>query len=1011
MLGVITNLLKNDKIRYLIGGGLTTAVNIVTFFFLRICTTLDRNLCNLLAIIAAIAFAYFINKFFVFRSKTVGVTKLLAELFSFVGVRIVSMGIEILGFAILCDTFRLNEPISKILVQFVVIVANYIFSKLFVFKKERKTLSESFHDNYCYFIAMGIVFVVYLAVLIAIKSMPFGANSVTYVDSMHQYLPYISEFRNKLLNEGSLFYSWNIGMGINFSALSAYYLASPFNFLFLLVSKYNIPAMYAIITCLKLMLTAGCMVHLLSYKNGEKEQNPVSIAIGIAYAFSNYMIGYSWNIMWVDCIMVLPLIVLGFMRLMEEGKPGLYAVSMFYCLYCNYYIGFMICIFMVMWFFAYRHGGIKRFFVHGIRFAFYSIVSAGMAAFSLLPAYYGIMSTAAGDMKLPKLKWYGSIYNMMRQMFFLTKPITNQTFDGNVNLYCGMFAVLAIFLYIFVRGISIYEKLTKLLMLAFLMISFNAENLNYIWHGMHNQYGIPNRFSFLFIFIILVMAYDVLRNMHNISQVAVLLSGFASFLFLFLCQKYAQDGMTKLVVVSSAMVLVLYVILCMFGTIEKLPRRPFYIVFTVVMCIETLAGAISGYDYIGYANYGGNYSTAASITAANDYLEENRKSEDGFYRTELVDSRVLDEASWHNMPSVSIFGSTVRGELVTTMGRLGFYTGANEFLYMGSTPFTNSIFNVKYVLKRPSDYFNFDFDYYGSVGDVQIYENPYPLSIGFCVDDKIKEWDRDKNLPLDMQNTLAYYMTGGVSFFQPMTPDFVSYGEGCSTSVFGNSISYTPEKNGEIKVYTSMEIYKKGDYYVNCRGNDVNKIAFSVNGEQLTLDRYQIQIFHLGELEVGDTVTIEYQYKDAVANGTTKNASIYVATFDEVAYESVYEDLKQNMLEVSEFSDGYVKGTVNVPESQMLFTSIPYEAGWNVYVDGKKNDITVIGEAFIGIEMEPGEHEIEFKYVPKGFWLGLVASIVSWMLLLVGISLSNKKNNKKQEAKTDDNQIDRVDII
>lgn len=1002
MFELLNRLQKNDKIRYLIGGGLTTSVNIVTFFFLRAWTSIGRNLCNVIAVIVAIAFAYFINKLYVFQSKTKGIAQGLAELLSFVGVRILSMGIEVLGFAILCDTIRLNEAISKIAVQFLVVVANYIFSKLFVFKKERKTFAERFRSSYCYFIAMGIVFIVYFAVLIAHKCMPFGGNSVNFVDSMHQYLPYISEFRNKLLHEGSLFYSWNIGMGINFSALSAYYLASPFNFLFLLVGKYYLPAMYAIITCLKLMLTAGCMVHLLSYKDGAKEQNPVSIAIGVAYAFSNYLIGYSWNIMWMDCIMILPIIVLGFIRLMEDGKPGLYAVSMCYCLYCNYYIGFMICVFMVMWFFSYRHRTIKRFFTHGVRFAIYSLLSAGMAAFLLLPAYYGIMTTAAGNMKLPKLKWYGSIYNMLRQMFFLTNPITNQTFDGNVNLYCGMFAILAIFLYMFVRKISFYDKLSKLFMLAFLMISFNAENLNYIWHGMHNQYGIPNRFSFLFIFIVLVMAYDVLKNIRDISRVAILFSGFLGFLLLYLCQKYAKDGMQKIVVAASLMMLILYVILCLIGTFKRFPKRWYYYIFSAIMCIEAIAGAINGYDFIGYANYEETYRTANSITDTNAYLAKNREAKDGFYRMELADACVLDEASWHNMPSISIFGSTVGGELVTTMGRLGFYTGANEFLYMGATPFTNSIFNVKYILRRPGDFFGFDYEKLGLVGDVEIYENPYPLSLGFCVDEKLQEWDRDKNMPIDIQNTLAYYMTGGVSFFQPMVPDFIASGEGCSTSVFGNSISYTPEQNGEIKLFVSFKVYKDGDYYVNCRGNDVNQIAFHVNDKQKAHDRYQSQIFRLGDLRVGDEVKIEFQYKNMVAGSNTKNASVYLATFDKTAFEDVYSELRQNMLEVTDYSDGYVKGNVSIKESQMLFTSIPYDAGWKVYVDGERTDITTIGKAFIGVKMDPGEHEIVFKYVPKGFKSGMLVTILSWMLLLVGISHANKVNKKK----SDNNQID-----
>ena len=108
------------------------------------------------------------------------------------------------------------------------------------------------------------------------------------------------------------------------------------------------------------------------------------------------------------------------------------------------------------------------------------------------------------------------------------------------------------------------------------------------------------------------------------------------------------------------------------------------------------------------------------------------EDEAGFYRAELVDSTVLDEATWHNMPSVGTFCSTVLGEMVTTMGRLGFYTGANEFLYMGSTPFTNSIFNVRYLLGRDGDYNNFDFNYVTEEAGIKIYENPYPLSLGFA---------------------------------------------------------------------------------------------------------------------------------------------------------------------------------------------------------------------------------------------------------------------------------------
>ena len=157
MLTMINKLLANDKVRYLVAGGCTTFVNLITFFILRCFTSIDRNLCNVIAISMAITFAYFANKYFVFRSKTKGLFKTLSEAATFVGARLVSMGVEILGFAILCDSFRLSELFSKLFVQVLVFVLNYMFSNIFVFNKERRSFEENIKANYCYYLSFIIV--------------------------------------------------------------------------------------------------------------------------------------------------------------------------------------------------------------------------------------------------------------------------------------------------------------------------------------------------------------------------------------------------------------------------------------------------------------------------------------------------------------------------------------------------------------------------------------------------------------------------------------------------------------------------------------------------------------------------------------------------------------------------------------------------------------------------------------------------------------------------------------
>lgn len=1010
MIILIKKLFENDKIRYLFAGGCTTLVNFIVFFSLRLLTHINRNTCNVIAIIMAIIFAYFINKIFVFQSKTEGTLNMIREAVSFGAARLFSMGIEVLSFAVLCDSFRLNEIISKVIVQVIIVVVNYVFSVLFVFNKKHRDIKERLKETYCYWVSFLIVAVVMLAIFIAEKITPFGTNSLTIVDSLHQYLPFFSDYRDKILNEGSLFYTWNIAMGSNFVSLFSYYLASPLNFLLLLFSKEYIAAGVCIIMALKICLSAVTMAYFLVHRNGKQEKNVLVIAISCCYALSNYVIGYSWNVMWMDCILIFPLIILGFSRLMENGRSPLYALTLCYCLYCNYYIGYIVCLFLVLWFFAYNHGGVKKFFINGIRFAFHSLLAGGMAAFLLLPAYFGIMQTASAGAKIPKWEWYGSIFAMMKQQLFLTEPITNQTFDGGVNLYCGMLAIFGFFVFLTSWKIKFSEKIRYTLLLAVLMVSFNSKLLNFIWHGMHDQYGIPNRFSFLYIFVLLVAAYEGLKRVRKMHITQVLAITMFSISYVLLCNIKMSEGLDKKVMIGSLCLIAAYAIICGLGSLNILKKKAFNITLSALCIVEIMASGIIGFLENGYSNLEPYYKTTPNVTAANEYIQDRaRKQVAGFYRSELVDSTVLDEATWHNMPSVGTFCSTVLGEMTTTMGRLGFYTGANEFLYMGSTPFTNSIFNIRYLLEREGNYNNFDFDYVATVENVGIFENPYPLSLGFCVNHSVKEWNRDEGLPLECQANLAKHMCDRGDFFFPVRPELIVDSSTCDISVNGTSVDYTPNEKGDHSIMVSFYVPESGDYYLNCRGNSINKIKFFIDGEEKTFDRYQIQIFHLGEVAAGQYITIEYVYKNIEAKPAVLHLTM--SMFDVASYWETYMALSKDCMQVDKYDDGYIAGYVNMPDGKTLFTSIPYDKGWKLKVDGKEAEYYAIGKSFIGIDMTPGEHNIELTYTPVGLKEGIIISVVSWIILvLVVMNNSNKKRHGKLVI-NNKNEIDLSDNI
>ena len=185
-----------------------------------------------------------------------------------------------------------------------------------------------------------------------------------------------------------------------------------------------------------------------------------------------------------------------------------------------------------------------------------------------------------------------------------------------------------------------------------------------------------------------------------------------------------------------------------------------------------------------------------------------------------------------------------------------------------------------------------------------------------------------------------------------------------------------------------------GDYYVNCRGNYVTKIRFYKNGQEIAYDRYQIQIFHLGQLEAGDYISIEYEYSNVSGSEV---APFYVATFHPEAFENVYRELTNHMLDVETVKDGYIYGTIEMPENKTLFTSIPYDEGWTVKVDGKKVDYYKVAVAFIGVDMDAGTHTIEFSYMPQGMLPGILISILCMVILMISLQVEKKLEMRRSE--------------
>ncbi|MBR1597412.1 MAG: phosphoribosylformimino-5-aminoimidazole carboxamide ribotide isomerase [Lachnospiraceae bacterium] len=833
---------------------------------------------------------------------------------------------------------------------------------------------------------------------------PFGGKCLVVVDGVHQYLPFFSEYQEKLTHLSDIQYTFDVGMGNNFISLWSYYLSSPFNLIIMLCSKSHLPMALNIIISTKIILAALCFAYFLMHYWKKPSKDMGVVAFSLLYAFSSYVVGYYWNLMWLDCIFIFPIIILGMKKMLNEKDSRLYVLALLYAFICNYYISFMICMFLVLWFFTFSFKSVSDFFFKGVRFAVASITTAMLSAVVLLPAYKGIMTTASAEFELPEWEFYGTFADTLRSHLFCSEVLTNQIGDAGTNLYCGMLTILFAVVFFLMPGIKAEKKVKYLALLALFVVSFNNIELNYIWHGFHNQYGIPNRFAFLYIFVLLLMAYEVYRKREGLKWPMVIISYTISMLFVIFCYFNAETIYDDKTYMLSALLLTLYMVLLVLFCMAKGARKPLIIIVSFVAIFEMAINGLYGFYQDGSSEpdyYYGDTEAVAELRKRNGGLGDDNTQ---FYREDVLQPLFVDEATWHNLKSVGIFGSTVRGEMVDIMGDLGFYTGANEYLYYGATPVTNALFGVKYVYTRRYDFVNVDTDMIkvdsqeSPSSTVSVYENPNILPVGYMVNEDILDFETYDNGPFTVQNELCGALTG-------IEPIFVSILDDMKVNVYGtnmdieliddNNAKYSnanPSARGDM-IYT---VPHDMDLYVSTRGSNIHKVAILIDGTEVGYDRYHGQLCHIGDLKAGQLVDIQFELGDN--DDMDGELYCYPMEFKKDQFRDFYNVMLNRGMQVETVSDTKITGKVSAKDGEVFMTSIPYDDGWSVYCDGDKVETLVLLDGFLGADIPSGEHEIKLVFRSPGSREGLLLTLAGVVFFLILIYSERGKKERKSAS-------------
>lgn len=834
---------------------------------------------------------------------------------------------------------------------------------------KRRTISPAA----CFAIAALIVAGAVLAGFIVLGIWPFGDHTLLIVDSIHQYLPFYSVMQRKLAGGDSLLYSFSGGFGFNFLSTIAYYLASPLNLLMAYVPNENVCDFMDFAILFKLAMCGGAFAWRLS---DEGKDSMLPIAYGVAYGLSAFMIGYYFNVMWIDGLFALPLIMRGLERLVDrKGSGFLYFASLFYGIWCNYYIGFMLCGFSVLYFAAleisYEGRSLAGRAADFGRFAVLSALAGGMTAVLTVPAYMGLrLSESVAENSAPSsIRFFSSAAEILESHMAALAPINVADSQKGQNIYCGVMAIPGAIMYVLDGKIKWRKKLPQIVLAAFLALSFTLNILNYAWHGFHVQNGLPNRFAFLYVAVLLSMGCAAMRDADEIPFRNLGIAFGIPILFLAWRLARIPEGAS---VIPYA---VTFGLLGAYALLTALRRDVRKTATLAAVCAVMTAEAAGCAVYGMKAN--GGVSRSFYLDDADSYRTMTEKvGEPGVWRSEIDRQHMRNVAMFAGAKSTVMFNSTMQRSVTDFCDAIGMEARTNKNGYYGLTKIMNDMLGIRYVAspQRIGETF-YGMERVSSYGPFDLYRNGNALSIGYVTDERIADWDMyGYSNPFEAQNALLRDAAGVYE-----------------TYVMDKAASAADGENVDVLIQPGRQTY----LYLP---SPVAKIEISTPEYTKTVNSYNDFIYPLNASGDDRAAWFTLTLKEG-----QDSADYEIWSCSDEDYEYAVSTLGESQMKIGRMEGNVLEGEVNASAAGTLLITVPNDPGWTAKVDGKKTEIETVMGTFMGIGIDEGFHEIEMRYVPQGLREGAAISAVCLVLAcgwFAGTGM-RRRRRRKQEADED----------
>ena len=842
-----------------------------------------------------------------------------------------------------------------------------------------------FKTYWTYFVSFIIPIIIMIGVYLSQGIYWNSDTSPLLGDGFHQYVIFDVALRNILHGNGSLFYTFTSGLGLNFYALSSYYLGSFLSPLVYFFDLTNMPDAVYLTTLLKFGLI-GLSTYFSLNKLFKSIPKPLKLALSTSYALMSFTVSQLEIKTWLDVFILIPLIITGLQLLITEKKFLLYFTSLSILFIQNYYFGYMTALFLIFWYLCQISWDFKTRKSSFLDFVITSFL-AGMASLILtLPTLFDLQTHGEKLTEVTKFQTESSWYLDLFAKQFIGSFDTTK-YGAIPMIFVGLLPFILTILFFTMKSIKFHVKLIYAIFFAFLIVSFYIEALDLFWQGMHTPNMFLHRYAWIFSTLLIYTAAEVLNRLKEIKiwnflvSLFLIVTGFLATIYL----KSHYSFLTDLNILLTLEFLVVYSLLLLAVIKKFISVNLFAILISLFIMVEISLNASSQMDGIakewGFASRSSYNRDIPAMESFSTYIGNQ------FTRTEKLQTQTGNDSMKFNYNGISQFSSVRNRSASSTLDKLGFKSsGTNLNLrYANNSILADSLFGIQYnISDSPIDKYGFK-DIYQK-DNLTLYENQYSLPIAFASQSVYNDVKFNEHTLDNQASFLNQLANVNFDYFSPIPHDKIE-----NTN---DLISLTSSSNEDAAIQYQIEIPENSQVYLSFTNlhfsNDKQKkVDILVNGEKKTFTTDNVfSFFNLGYTKEKKTFNIHVSFP---GNSQVSFESPTFYRLDTQTLTEAIQKIKEQPVTVST-SKNKVFATYDVQQDTSIFFTIPYDKGWSAYQDGKKIEMKQAQTGFMKVDVPKGKGTITLSFIPNGFITGAICSFTS--LLLSGIYNHKLKSSK-----------------